>query len=359
MSRQRIRVWVIRFADRDALQLQWRDPLTRKKKTHTSGTADPDEAEDARCDLEADLNAGRYEETARLPWPAFRQRFEAEYVDALRANTRKGYRRTLNLFGQLAGQAVVASIGPALVSRFAASLRTAGAAPGTQALRLQQLQTALGWAGTQGLLAAVPPFPAIRLPKKTPRPVATELFERLLARSSDPQLSAYLLCGWRAGLRLEEAFLLERHETQAAPWADFAGQRIWLPAESVKGDADQWLPLHPELRVALLALPEAGPRFFHFATARGRPITVGGVAKRILRLAQRTGVRLSMRSLRRGFVSYYAARFPAQVVQKLARHADIKTTLAHYANVDEAVMQAVLGDRVANSPEKSVEIPQK
>jgi hypothetical protein len=59
-----------------------------------------------------------------------------------------------------------------------------------------------------------------------------------------------------------------------------------------------------------------------------------------------------MRSLRKGFGCRYAGKVPAQVLQRLMRHANIKTTMDYYANVDEAVMAAVLGDK-RNSPRNS------
>jgi integrase len=59
-------------------------------------------------------------------------------------------------------------------------------------------------------------------------------------------------------------------------------------------------------------------------------------------LAKKAGVKLTMKSLRRGFGCYWAARVPAQVLQKLMRHSNIRVTMDYYANVDDAVMQAVL-----------------
>jgi hypothetical protein len=54
-------------------------------------------------------------------------------------------------------------------------------------------------------------------------------------------------------------------------------------------------------------------------------------------------VRLTMHTLRKGFGCRYAGRVPAQVLQKLMRHRNIKTTMDYYANVDAAVEEAVLG----------------
>jgi hypothetical protein len=56
-------------------------------------------------------------------------------------------------------------------------------------------------------------------------------------------------------------------------------------------------------------------------------------------------VKLTMRSLRRGFGCRYAGKVPAQVLQRLMRHANITTTMTYYANVDDAAMEAVLGGR--------------
>jgi integrase len=50
-----------------------------------------------------------------------------------------------------------------------------------------------------------------------------------------------------------------------------------------------------------------------------------------------------MKSLRRGFGCYWASRVPAQVLQKLMRHSNIRITMDYYANVDDAAMQTILG----------------
>ena len=52
-----------------------------------------------------------------------------------------------------------------------------------------------------------------------------------------------------------------------------------------------------------------------------------------------------MKTLRRGFGCRYAGKVPAQVLQKLMRHANIKTTMDYYANVDEAAEEAILGPK--------------
>jgi integrase len=157
-------------------------------------------------------------------------------------------------------------------------------------------------------------------------------------------MRVYLLTGWLAGLRLEEAYLLEWEETSKAPYLDFARNRIVLPAELVKGKRDQWLPLDPELRKALEALPRHGRKVFRFVCRKTvAPLTLSWLSDRVTDLAKSAGVRMTLKTLRKGFGCRYAGKVPAQVLQKLMRHANIRTTMAFYANIDDAVMEAVLG----------------
>lgn len=350
MSEKRITVWVQRFKDRPTPVLQWIDPETGARKSKSAGSADPKEVEKARADLEYELNHGRYQEASRLTWERFRELFEAEYLPNLRPGTRKCYRRNLDLFEQLGCPAKLRTVNERMVSRFVAGLREmkvrgkVGMQPNTIHVKLQFLHGALSWAVEQKMIPAVPTFPSIKVPKKRPQPVPAESFESLLIKTSDPQMRAYLLCGWLAGLRLAVAFTLEWEATQEAPYIDLGRNRIVLPAEFVKAVEDQWVPLDPVLRATLEALPRNGKRVFEFVDPRTRrPVTADAISFRIVRLARQAGVKLNMRALRRGFGCRYAGKVSAHVLQRLMRHADIKTTLGYYANIDEAVEAAVLG----------------
>jgi integrase len=353
---RRVVVWVQHFGDRPFLMLQWHDPETGKRKSRSAETNNPIDAERARADLEYELNHNTYQEPARMKWERFRQLFEEEYLPVRRENTRENYKAMFDAFERLCKPASLRTVNERVVSQFAAALRkepgrakgSTEQAPATVRQRLALLRTALGWAVRQRLMPRLPDFPDVRVPKKKPQPVSPEAFERLLAKAPDADLRAYLLCGWLAGMRLDEAFRLEREPTSEAPYLDLARDRIVFPAEFVKAVEDQWVPLDPELRKALLALPDRGPKVFHFTDRRpgrleGRPVTVSALGERITRLAKQAGVKLSMHSLRKGFGCRYAGRVPAQILQKLMRHSSIGLTMAYYANVDDAAMEAVLG----------------
>src|SRR5262249_26520307 len=156
-----------------------------------------------------------------------------------------------------------------------------------------------------GYLPAVPDFPDVRVPKKRPQPVPAESFEKTLEKAKDPQMKAYLLCGWLGGLRLSEAHALEREETTEAPWLDVARGRIVLPAEVVKAVEDQWVPLDHELQAVLEALPRHGRKVFRFTDRAGKVLDAGAVSQRVRALAKRAGVKITMKTLRRGFGCRY------------------------------------------------------
>jgi integrase len=352
MAEARVRVWIQRFKDRPRLMLQWHDPVTGRRKSKSAGTAVREEAERARADLEYELNHGRFLEASRMTWERFRLLFEDEYVSGLRENTRAVFAATMDRFERLCRPGRLRSIDERTLSRFVAAMRKepgrsgARTASSTVRVRLQFLHTALSWAVDQKLLPAVPRFPTVKVPKKDPQPVPPGAFEKLLLEAQDDApMRAYLLTGWLAGLRLTEALRLEREPSDTAPYLDVGRDRIVLPAEFVKADRDQWVPLDPELRTALEALPAHGRKVFRFVTGQGRPLSASGLSQRIVKLARRAGVKLTMRSLRRGFGCRYASTASAHVLQRLMRHASLKTTMDYYANVDDAVEEAVLGAR--------------
>jgi integrase len=353
MAEKRIVVWVQNMGDRPHLTLQWHDPVTGARKSKTAGTCNPLDAERARADLEYELNNGLHQQADRMSWERFRELFEAEFVAARRPNTRENYAAMFDAFERLCHPKSLRSVTGRVVSQYAAALReepgrargSKGQAPSTIRQRLALLHTALKWAVNQQLLPELPRFPAVKVPKKKPQPVPVELFERLLAKAPDANMRAFLLAGWLGGLRLAEAVALEWEPCETAPYLDLARDRIVFPAEHVKAAEDQWVPLDPDLRAALEVLPREGARVFRFVARNGRPICLTAVGERVIYLARKAGVKLTMHSLRRGFGCRYAGKVPAQVLQKLMRHSNIALTMNYYANVDEAAMDAVLGGR--------------
>jgi integrase len=246
MSETRVKVWVQRRKDRRLLRLEWIDPETDLRKSKSAETADLDKAEEARADLEADLNHGRYAEASRMTWERFRELFEAEYLSNLRQGTRERYADVFDLFEELCKPKNLRGVTERTVSTFTAAMRTRptrgrpGMMASTIKSHLQSLRAALGWAEDQKLIPKCPKFPAVKVPRKKPQPIPAESFERLLLKAPDQHMKAFLLCGWLGGLRLSEAIGLEWEATDEAPYLDLARNRIILPAALVKANEDQW-----------------------------------------------------------------------------------------------------------------------
>jgi integrase len=349
-----VNVWVQEFKGRKFLALQWHDPHTGDRKTRTTGTADPAEAERQRADLEYELNHGMFAGAGNVAWPKFRELFEAEYVARLRQTSREKLESVFDVFEQVMRPARLSSVTERTLSQFVKKLGErrqpsgkVGLAPVTIKNYLIALKTALGWAVEQKLLFALPAFPEIKVPKKKPQPVPAEAFERLLEQARDERWRAYLLCGWWAGLRLSEALRLRWEPSGEWPYVDFAGNRIVLPAEFAKSAEDQSVPLHPTLRAALEALPrtDGTDEVFPFRSQNtGEPLTRHGPTSKIRDMAKRAGVRLSMHRLRKGFgcrVAKKLGKGNAPILHSLMRHSSMQITMDYYASVDDALQDAI------------------
>jgi integrase len=334
--------------------LQWHDPVTGKRKSKSAGTCNPIDCEKARADLEYELNHGLHQEAARMSWERFRELFEAEYLAGLRPRTREKYGTVLAVFEQVVNPQSLRGISERTVSAFVKGMRErkqrkqgkVGLEPVTIRNYLVALKTAFGWAVEQKLLPALPTFPAVRVPKKKPQPVAAESFERLLAKAPDDLWRAFFLCGWYAGLRFSEALYLEWGPNDRHPWVDFGRNRVVLPAVFAKSAEDQTVPLHPVLRAALEALPRGtARRVFLFPSSRpGQVLKWRTVSWRIKELAKAAGVKLTMHKLRKGFgcrIAQQLGKGNAPVLHELMRHSSMQITMDYYASVDDALTEVM------------------
>ncbi len=351
MPEVRITVWVQVFPDRKALMLQWNDPETGRRKSRSAGTADPKEAERKARDLEYELGHGTYQEPSKLDWSSFRTAFEDEYLPGVRDRTREKYGTVLDVFEQIIQPTKLRAVTERTVSQFLKGMRErkvgrkVGLAPMTMRNYLISLKTALGWAAEQKFIPTVPTFPEVKVPKKKPQPIPPADFEKLFAAAPDERWRAFLLCGWWCGLRLSEALRMRWTRSPDRPWVDFEQDRVVLPAEFAKSAEDQWVPLHPVLREALGKLPRDGDDVFPFRSRKGdKPLTRAGVTNRVLLMAKKAGVKLSMHKLRKGFGCRVATKLGkgnAPVLHRLMRHSSMQITMDYYASVDDTLHDAI------------------
>ncbi len=357
-----IKVKVVEFGDRKHYQMQYVDPVTRKKKTRSTGVVktglkkDRTEAERVAAKWEAELREGRYSTVGKVSWAAFRQRYESEKVPSLAEGTALQIQAVMNQIEALVNPQRLADLTPDLLSVFQAGLRGRRMKESTIAGKLGHLRAALSWAKSIGLIREVP---EITKPKRAKgarlmkgRPVTGEEFDRMLAavekvRPHDAITWKQYLTGlWLSGLRLEESLVLS-WDDEGTLLIDLSGKhprlRIW--ANSEKGNQDRLLPLTPDFAEWLLKTPReqrTGRVFRLSGLLSGKPITPKRVSRVVSEVGKRAGVIVnkidgkyaSAHDLRRSFGTRWAPKVRPATLQLLMRHESIETTLKYYVAQD-------------------------
>jgi integrase len=332
----RVKVWVQKFPDRPYLMLQWHDPDTGRRKSKSAATDNPKAAEHFARDLEYELNHGIRRQPARMTWEQFCDVYTEEKLSGNRAATRKKAGYVFDSFEEHCHPKNLGALTERMLSLYVTRLRANGRKPATIAGHLAYLKAALRWAVGQKFLPVMPKVVMPKVPKKSIiRTVTMEEFERLLQFAPNDLWRAVLWTAWYTGMRRTELLTLTWNNG-GAPWVDFGQNRIWIPAEHNKADADQWIPLHPDLVKILAPFRQARGHLFALAA------NPEGVSILFRKITKKAGIRVTLHDLRRTFGSRYAPHVSAPVLQRLMRHADIKTTLAFYTNVDGALEESIL-----------------
>lgn len=175
---------------------------------------------------------------------------------------------------------------------------------------------------------AVEPLPEDQDRRRVRRAATPEEIARLVEMAPEKRARIYLAL-LLTGLR--------RGELRQMIWADadFEAETIRVRAEVSKNGKEAELPMHPELKAILLAVrpKRFGPehRWFHSIPAvktLNKDLARAGVAK-----VDARGRALDLHALRGTLATRLALQnVPMTVVQKLLRHADIKTTAKFYTH---------------------------
>jgi integrase len=375
-----IKVYVTEFGDRGHYQLQWRDPITRRLRTKSSGilrtglARDRKAAERLAGELEAKLNAGEALIPSRFTWADFRKRYESEVVPGLAPRTAEKIDSILNRFEQEINPGRLWDVDERRLSAFVTRLRKGDPENDIRALtestiagHLAHLKAALNWARGQKLIPHLPTFPRLKRTKMSKggkvmrgRPITTEEFERMLGKVQEvvgeqaaPQWTFFLRGLWTSGLRLTESLeLYWDQDDKLHP--ELAGRfpMLRIPGELEKGHKDRLLPMAPEFAELLESVPEEDRTGPVFKLGRidgnlGRPST-DRVSKVVSKIGSRAKVRVdskktaSAHDLRRSFGERWASRLmPAQLME-LMRHESIETTLSYYVGRNAERTAAIL-----------------
>lgn len=372
-----IRVNVIDYG-RPHLMLRYRDPATGKQHSRSSGTSSPREAERLAAQWEADINAKRWVPGERMGWQVFLDRYRTLLLPSLAKGTAKLYTDVMATFERIASPAFLDSITPVMLSEYAASLRSQPIVSPVQKLarkrsettidgHLRTIHSALTWAHSQGFLLHVPAFPRItrkRKAKKSPhkgRAITDAEFQTMLA-SVDRVVSGERIEHVRrllwlirlTGFRLSEAldFWWSDHPEKNHVTITAKGiPAIVLYDSEQKSHEDETLPVTRECGEWLLATPPEQRRG-RVAPLPGRLGNMAMLAacEIISRIGKASGIVVEPRTnkhasahdIRRLFVTDCLRRFSPAVVQRLARHKSIETTMSFYSFIGGEVDQEAI-----------------
>ena len=385
MPDSEVSVSVNSYGPTRALGLVWIDPVSGRKKAKSSGTTDWREAERLAGELEKELRAGRYAPPSKVTWGQFVERYTQEKLSSLRPKTRQSALESLGKLNRAFHPDKLAKVNTSLLSRFQAELRKPRQVkrgdkvvtrpplkPAAMAHHLRHVKAALRWAARQGMLAKAP---SIEMPKAAKgqslarsRAVTTEEYERMLAatvkvRPADaPEWQRLLAAAWLGGLRRGELVALSWDE--GTPFAvDLSGRRpaFRILAEGQKSGRDEVLPMTPDFAELLLTTPEGERegRVFNLTDQRTNlPLSDHRIGLLVGRIGRKAGVVTNkaegkcagLHDLRRGFCTRWAKKVMPPVLQKLARHASIQTTLSYYVDLDAADLAEDLWAEHAATP---------
>ncbi len=368
-----IRVAVASYGDGRNLMLTYKDPITGKKVAKTSGTTDRTKAIGVAAVWQEELNSGRYQAPSKLTWVEFRNRCDAEKLSAMPESSQVAYRVALDHFQRLIDPDRLAKLTPQVMSKFQAEARKQGMKATTLARHLRCIKACLRWAERQGLIIKAPNIEMPKLPKGQSmakhRPVTAEEFDRMLAvvpkvRPHDAPAWERLLRGlWLSGLRLGEAVALDWDDGPFVLNTTGKHPAFHIEAEGQKSRRNEVVPTTPDFAEWIIAETPAAERvgkvFKLVDLTTGRPLaahnTVGPVVSAIGRkagvvvgttekLVEEGGKRVrkpvklfaGAHDLRRAFCSRWARKVMPAVLQRLARHSSIQTTMAYYVTLDAA-----------------------
>lgn len=360
-----IKVRVFKYPDRKNLVLRYDDPITGKPVTRSAGTADEEKAIGAAAVWQDELTSGRYAAPSRVTWGQFRERYKAEKLAGMPESSQIAYTVALDHLQRVISPDRLCKLTAATMSRFIAEVRKARVVtrgekkttrppmkPGTIARHLRHIKAALRWAERQGMMNKAPAIEMPKLPRgQSPmkgRPIVAEEFDRLIAavpkvRPRDIPAWQRLLTGlWLSGLRLSEGLALDWDEGSFV--LDVSGKHpvFRIEGEGQKSRRGELAPATPDFcQWVLSTFPEgqrAGRVFKLADPGTGKPIDahragviISGIGRRAKIVTNKAEGRFATaHDLRRSFCTRWAKRVMPAVLQRLARHAHISTTLTFY-----------------------------
>ena len=324
------RVWISKRRLKKGVSycLRWLDRHGRVR-TESSGR-DRKLAEGLRAQREAALNAGSLRNIRRLPF----ERFKKEEEDVMRGRVADGsvaqIKISLDHFVRICEPGIVADVDVSMVEQFYAR-RLKEVSEATANKDLRHIKASFSRAVERGYVAGNPTnkVKPVREPEKEIRMLSTEEVQKLMEGCPSAWWQALVAVAVTTGMRRGELLALRWEDV------DLESATIWVrntPGHRTKSRRNRALALGPEVAALLRPLPHLGTLVFGRQDGLLRGDTV---SKAFAEIVKKSGIsRCTLHDLRRTFVSHLAnAGVNAALVQKLAGHSAIATTVKYYTGV--------------------------
>ena len=322
--------------------LRWADPRTGKTKSEAVG---PDKAyaQHRVAKLKQEILSGEYRGITTITFDAFVTEHLASIQDTLSKASYIEHQRVLEQFKQACHPKDLTVIDFQMLERFRAARLGDACSAATVNKGLRTLQAALQRAVDRGYLRSNP-FKGKRqklfVKEAEPVPVVLEPvdFVKLLSICPDGDWRAVCTVGYYGGLRLGEILALEWGDV------DFPSRMLHVRNKAdhrTKSGKNRAVPMSVEVVDALEALAPAMFTSKQVLPGLQGPHAIANASRTFRQLVAAAGLtdeqgrpRFSMHDLRRTFVTnLLATGTDPKSVQALAGHADVQTTLKHYAAV--------------------------
>lgn len=371
----RIKVYLMQRAGRRFWECQWKDPITGKLKTKSTGKAIKRDAERFAGAHEEALNAGKFRTVLNTKWNYLADRYEQEALVSRARKTKYKFTGTRKWLKKLIDPEYAITIDADLISRFQTLLREQGLAEATIKGCLSTLRACLNWAAN---LKLIPEAPHFAMPKRINyakgRPLTADEFKRFLDASAievgEEHAAGFdeLIRGlWLSGLRLEEGVRLTWEPTYDGISVDLTGNvpRLRIEANEDKSTKAQLLPITPDFADFLLDIPPERrqgrvfrPTIDGMQAEFMRGDTCGDILRRIGKRAKiivaqyrpKPGEKeprtkyASAQDFRRSFGTRWAPLVTPQQLQQLMRHSSIETTMKYYVKTETTDVERATQD---------------
>jgi integrase len=333
---RRVWIWKRKVKKGVTYCVRWRDKRGRIRSESIG--SDRKLAERMRTEREMELNRGSLDNQKPMRFDDFAASDVRTQTGRIAARSVVELERTFRHFRRLCSPEWLTDIDLAMVEEFF-SARLGEVAKATANKEVRTMKAAFNRAVRRGYLRENPGryVKLVRVPEKTLRVLSPEEVGILLG--------ACLTDRWRAFIALAVTTGMRRGELLALPWRDVELDSLTVhvrntPEHETKSGKVRVLALRPHVAELLALLDQTTELVFH--TDEGTSMA-NNVERGFNALVKRSGIeRCTMHDLRRTFVSHLAmAGVSASVVQKLAGHASISTTVKHYTQImPEALREA-------------------